>query len=600
MKFCSRLLFLALLSGCATPKAVDSKQETPAQKSALIMLTDEYVQETLKLDPFNAPNYGDEKFYGEFGDPLSEETIKKSKEMIATYLKRLHSISQKGFNEYDKDTYKIFENDLKTSLQSFKFPIEQMPFDQMGSRYRDFVKQGNGERYPFKTVKNYEDFLKRAQGFKTWVESAKMQMRKGMKSGVTLNREIATTVIKQIEDYIVTDVTKSDFYKPITDFPKDFSDTDKSRLKALYVTEIRTDIIPQYASLRDFMKSEYLPKTRTTFGLTGLPNQKAWYQFKIKEQTDVDWSPARIHKMGLEEVSRIRKGLEEAKKELGFKGTYLEFIRYLTTEKFNFKTKDEAKEAFVKVKERVQKEIPKYFSKIPKLDYEIIEIPANEASQQAAAYYRPHDEASGPAVFININNLKSITTWEATNLSLHEAIPGHHFQLEIQYELKDLISSYRVNASGSTSFVEGWALYCESLGYEFGFFKDTLNRIGNLDDDMLRSVRLVVDTGIHSMGWSRAKAVKYMQDNLADDISDIEAEVYRYSSWPGQALAYKIGQRKILELRTFANEKLGSKFDIKEFHNVVIGSGTLPLWLLDSKVREWVKKKSLLGIPRFQ
>ncbi len=607
MKLIRLFLVCILLLGCATEKTdvpatigaqMEQKPKTP--KSAIIALTDEYVQETLKLDPFWAPTFGDEKFYADFGDPLSDENIAKAKQLVLTYLKKLKALSKKGFNEYDKDTYKIFEEELKTAKLGFKFPTEQLPFNQMSSRYRDFVKQGNGERFPFKTVKNYEDFLKRSQGFKVWVESAKRQMRKGMSQGVTLNRDITNTVIKQLEDYIVKDITKSDFYQPILNFPKDFSEADKARLKDLYAIEIAQDIIPQYQSLRDFLKNEYLKKARTAFGLYNLPNAKAWYQYKIKEQTDIDWSPQQIHQIGLEEVARIRKGLEEAKKQLAYDGTYLEFLKYLTTDKFNFKNKEEVKAAFLDVKTKIRSEIPKYFSKIPKLDYEVIEIPANEASQQAAAYYRQHDEASMPAVFINSNNLKSIPTWEVANLSLHEAIPGHHFQIEIQYELKDLISQYRVNSGGSTSFVEGWALYCESLGHEFGLFKETLPRIGNLDDDMLRSVRLVVDTGIHSMGWSKEKAVKYMQENLADDISDIEAEVYRYSSWPGQALAYKIGQRKIRELRGLAEKKLGKKFDIKEFHNVVIGSGSLPLWLLDAKVKDWVKKTSLMGIPKFQ
>lgn len=600
-------LFVSLIfCACATqvtgvPERAGDKMEQKAKiaKSAIIALTDEYVQESLKLDPFWAPTFGDEKFYAEFGDPLSDENIAKAKLLVTSYLKRLHALSKKGFNEYDQDTYKIFEDDLKTAQMSFKFPIEQLPFNQMSSRYRDFVKQGNGERFPFKTIKNYEDFLKRAAGFKLWVESAKKQMRKGIKAGVSLNRDIAKTVIKQIDDYVVSDITKSDFYQPILNFPKDFSSADKTRLKDLYAIEISQDIIPQYKALSDFLKNEYLPKTRLTFGLSGLPNAKAWYQYKIREQTDTEWTPKKIHKAGLEEVARIRRGLEEAKKELKFTGSFIEFLKHLTTDKFNFKNKEEVREAFLQAKIKIHNEVPKYFTKTPKLDYEIIEIPENEASQQAAAYYRPHDESSMPAVFINSHNLKLIPTWEVANLSLHEAIPGHHFQIEIQYELKDLISQYRVNAGGSTAFVEGWALYCESLGYDFGLFSETLQRIGNLDDDMLRSVRLVVDTGIHSMGWTKDRAVQYMQDNLANDISDIEAEVYRYSSWPGQALAYKIGQKKILELRNFAQNKLAKKFDIKEFHNVVIGSGSLPLWLLDAKVRAWVKKRSLVGIPNF-
>ena len=607
MKQMLAMLLPLILCACATQKTDSSTKvrETSSQKlsvpkSSIVALTDEYVQESLKLDPFWAPAYGDEKFYTDFGDPLSDENIAKSKKLVEVYLKRLHSISKKAFSEFDKDTFKIFEDDLKTAQAGFKFPFEQMPFNQMSSRFRDFVKQGNGERYPFKTVKNYEDFLKRASGFKIWVESAKRQMRKGMSHGVTLNKDIALTVIKQLKDYVVSDITKSDFYQPIVNLPQDFSSADKTRLKDLYAVAIATEIIPQYKALSDFMENEYLPKTRRSFGLYGLPNANAWYQYKIKEQADVDWSPKQIHQIGLEEVARIRKGLEQAKKELEFKGSFVEFLKYLTTDKFNFKNKEEVKAAFLQTKLKIQNEIPKYFSRLPKLDYEILEIPANEASQQAAAHYRQHDETSSPAVFINSNNLKSIPTWEVANLSLHEAIPGHHFQIEIQYELKDLISQYRVNSGGSNAFVEGWALYCESLGYDFGLFGETLSRIGNLDDDMLRSVRLVVDTGIHSMGWSKDRAVKYMQDNLADDISDIEAEVYRYSSWPGQALAYKIGQRKILELRSLAKKKLRKKFDIREFHNVVIGGGSLPLWLLDSKVKDWVKKRSLVGIPNFQ
>jgi uncharacterized protein (DUF885 family) len=572
-------------------KSIDQSKVQAKPKSALIQLTDEYVQETLKIDPFGSPSFGYEKFYAEFGDNLSEEYFVRSKELTQSFLKRLHAMDVKSMSEIDQDTYKIFENGLKLTLRGFDFPSQEIPIDQMDNQFRAFVKQGNGERYPFKTLKNYEDFLKRAHGFKAWVDSAIMQMRKGVKHQVVLNHDIAVTVTKQLDDYVVDDILKSDFYKPLLNFPKEISAVDQAGLKVKYEAMIRQDIIPQFRALRDFFKNEYTPKTRKTFGLTGLPHAKAWYQYSIQAQTDVNWSPQKIHQIGLDEVARIRKSMELAKQEIGFKGSYKEFLKYLTGDQFYFKSQKEVVDAFAGLKAKVDKEIPKYFSRVPKLDYQIMEIPANEASQQSAAYYRPHDEASGPAVFINSANLKALPIWELTTLSMHEAVPGHHFQIEIQYEMKDILSEYRVNAMGSTAFVEGWALYCESLGNDFGFYKDPLQRIGNLNDDMLRSVRLVVDTGIHSQGWSKARAVQYMRENLANDLSDIEAEVYRYSSWPGQALAYKIGQRKILELRALSQSKLGSRFDIRKFHNIVIGSGTLPLWLLETKVKNWISQE---------
>ncbi len=586
------LSFLLFVS-CAHQQ-VQAPQTASQKKNPIIALTDEYVQESLKIDPFSAPAYGDEKFYAEFGNNLSDESLQKAKELFETYLKRLHAIDQNTLSSIDQDTYKIFENDLKIGLEGFDYPAQEIPIDQMDSQFRAFVKQGNGELYPFQTLRNYEDFLKRAKGFKAWVESAKMQMRRGIRHHVVLNHDIAVMVQKQLEDYIVDDITKSDFYKPLTNFPKEFSEADKARLKSQYELAIAQDILPQYRSLRDFFRDEYIPHTRKSFGLVGLPNAKVWYQYRIRASTDVNWSADKIHEMGLREVARIRRSMEKAKNEIGFKGTYKEFLKYLASDKFYFKSQKEVDVAFASLKSKVDSEIPKYFSRVPKLGYETLDIPANEASQQSGAYYRQHNKTTGPAVFINSANLKALPTWEMTTLSMHEAVPGHHFQIELQYEMKDLLSEYRVNSGGSTAFVEGWALYCESLGNEFGFYKDPLQRIGNLNDDMLRSVRLVVDTGIHSRGWSKAKAVKYMQDNLANDISDIESEVYRYASWPGQALAYKIGQQKILELRKLAQNKLGAKFDFRKFHNVVIGSGTLPLWLLEAKMTDWIHTETRL------
>ncbi|MBL7543138.1 MAG: DUF885 domain-containing protein, partial [Bdellovibrionaceae bacterium] len=336
-----------------------------------------------------------------------------------------------------------------------------------------------------------------------------------------------------------------------------------------------------------YFQKEYLPKCRQDFGYGTLPNGKKWYRYFIKVNTNTNKSPEEIHKVGLSEVARIQKEMMKIKERMNFKGDFKSFLKFIVDDpSMYFKNPKDAIEAFQNVRKKIDGLIPNYFNLVPKTDYQVVEAENRDAS--AASYSSPTEMKTYGRFVVNTLNLKSNTIPGVTTLSLHEAIPGHHFQLALAFELKNTITEYQRKVFNSNAFVEGWALYAEYLGREMGLFKDDVQYLGHLSDEMLRACRLVVDTGIHAKGWSRQKAIDFMAAHLASDMRDIESEVERYSVWPGQALGYKIGQLKIIELRKKAENALKNQFDIKKFHDLVLGQGTLSLFVLEKRVNQWI------------
>jgi uncharacterized protein (DUF885 family) len=415
-------------------------------------------------------------------------------------------------------------------------------------------------------------------------------MQDGMTQGYVQPKVVTENVISQLDTQLKIPVDNSPYMMPLAAFPKDFSDADKARLTADYKKAMSKKMMPAYQRLRDFMAQKYLPASRSAKpGLISMKDGPKVYEYLIEQHTTTQMSAEEIHQIGLGEVARILKGMEQVKTTVGFKGSLKQFFDHIRTDpRFKFKTKQALIDSYWDVDKSLKSEIPKLFSLVPKSPLDIRAVPDFLEKNQAGAYYQQGTpDGSRPGVFyVNTYDLPSRTSPGVETLFLHEAIPGHHFQISLAQEDESLPPFMRFG--GNTAYVEGWALYAESLGPELGLFKDPYQLQGRYDDEMLRAMRLVVDTGLHAKGWTRDQAIKYMLDNSAMGKTDATSEVERYIAIPGQALAYKIGQLKIRELRTRAEQALGGKFDIRGFHAQVLGTGALPLAVLESKIDSWI------------
>jgi uncharacterized protein (DUF885 family) len=480
-------------------------------------------------------------------------------------------------------------------VESAEFPSYLLPVDQMGGLPSSFAELGSGgNAQPFVTVRDYDNFLRRATDFSTWVDQAIANMRAGVQRGVVQPRAVMQKVLPQLEAMLVDDASKSLFYEPIAKLPKEFSNRDRERLTRQYQAAITEQIVPAYRRLRDFIRDEYLPHTRASVAWTALPQGTAWYQFLSRHYTTTNLSPAEIHAIGLSEVARIRGEMSKVQTKLRISGGLPQFFAHLATDESQYYASGpELLAAHRALKQKIDAKLPLLFADFPKADYEIREVEAFRAQSAAGAFYQPPSaDGSRPGIFyVNTFNLKAQPKFGMTTLSLHEASPGHHFQISIQQEIVGM-PRFRRFLVGYTAYIEGWALYTESLGNEMGLFDDPYQYFGHLNDEMLRAMRLVVDTGLHTMNWTREQAIAYMLDNSYMAPTDAEAEVERYIADAGQALGYKIGQLKIRELRSQAEQALGAKFDVKQFHSQVLRDGPLPMDVLAAKITSWTEKQS--------
>jgi uncharacterized protein (DUF885 family) len=444
---------------------------------------------------------------------------------------------------------------------------------------------------PFKTVKDYDNWLGRVHGFTAWTDSAIANFRTGLKAGVVLPRALVVRMIPQLsaQDIIVTDPTKSLYYGPIATLPKDFSDADKTRLTEAYKKAILTELVPSYKKLGTFLQTEYLPKARATSGIDAVNGGKDIYAYEVKYATTTDKTPAEIYQIGLAEVARIRAAMEKTKAEVGFKGDLKTFFKYLNTDpKFRpFKTPQQVLAAFEDIHQRMLPNLKTMFGRTPKTPFEIRETEKFREASASAEYNQGSPDGSRPGIFyVPIPDATKFTTTSGMeSLFLHEAIPGHHYQISLTQENTTLPKFRRFGFQ--TAYVEGWALYCESLGSELGLYKDPYQRMGAMGDEMLRAVRLVVDTGLHSRQLTREQAIAYMLENLSTSPDEATSAIERYMAIPGQALGYKIGQLKIRELRTKYEKQLGSKFKLSDFHDELLKDGSMPLAVLEKKMDAW-------------
>jgi uncharacterized protein (DUF885 family) len=591
----TRLKLLAvLLLVCGSAGAADASGKQRAAQ--LASLYAEFWEENLKLNPLTATFAGDPRYNGELPNFLAPEFEQQSRAFEKKYLDRARAIGNEGLTGQDRLSYDIFTLNRESALEQLEFPDRLLPIDQFSNIANSFAQFGSGtSAQPFATVKDYEDWLKRAARGPVIFDQAIVNMREGVKAGIVQPRVLMEKVLPQLDANIDDDVEKTIFWGPVKNFPADFSAADRERLTAAYRAMIGTQLMPAYKRLRAFIADEYLPKTRATFGMNALPNGAAWYAHKVRDNTTHSMSPAQVHQIGLDEVARIHDGMRAVAKDLGYpKSTqsllelkaFFEWMK--ARDDMYFASREALLDAYQKFHSDVDPLLPAYFNLRPKSSHEVRLVePFREASASAGQYQGPSIDGKRAGVFyVNAFDLKARPKWALSSLSLHEAAPGHHFQISLQRELGDLPMFRRF--SRDTAYIEGWGLYAEYLGYEMGIYKDPVARFGALDAELWRAIRLVTDTGIHFKGWSREQTLDYMFANSPTEQTRAVSEAERFSAIPGQALAYKIGQLKLVELRKRAEKALGKKFDVKAFHDEVLKDGAIPLDVLEKKIDRWI------------
>ncbi|KFN45764.1 hypothetical protein N790_09365 [Arenimonas malthae CC-JY-1] len=594
-------LALALaLSACATTPAADTTAAAPAaapqpgeRAAQLSQLYADYWEASLALNPLNATFVGDPRYNDQMPDFFAAEFRAKEAAFNREWLGRAQAIGSDGLQGQDLLSYQIFVRDLEASIEGERFPDWQQPLNQFYNVTGLFAQLGSGSSaQPFKTVQDYDNWLRRAGQFPALMRSMQANMRTGMANGVVQPKVLMAKVVPQIDALIKDKPEDTLFWRPVAEFPADFSEADKTRLTAAYRELIATQLMPAYRELRRFVNDEYLPAARDTVSLSALPDGEAWYAYRVRQSTTTDMSPAQIHDIGLAEVARIHGEMDAVMKQVGFTGNRAQFFEFVTKDKrFEFGSEDELLVAYRALEAKINERVPELFSLTPKAPFEIRPVEAFRAQSAAGgSYMRPSEDGTRPGIFyVNTYDLPTRKRWDSESLYLHEAIPGHHFQLALQQELGELPKFRRFG--GETAFAEGWGLYAESLGKELGVYTDPYQYFGRLQAELWRAIRLVVDTGLHSKGWSREQVIEYMLANSATSQTEAVAETERYIAIAGQALAYKIGELKIKELRARAERELGDRFDIRGFHAEVLRDGSVPLAVLEAKVDRWIASR---------
>ncbi|WP_342808088.1 DUF885 domain-containing protein [Alteromonas sp. M12] len=591
------------LAGCAgnstdnsTGNQVAAEKMTQLTESKKIQeLTENYFNESMAFNPIYSTFVGETKYNDQFDEPLTEAVFAKRLAFEKKYLAAVNTIDSSKLSGQDLLSYEVFKRDLEVGIREFELPEHLMPISQFGGVHSYFAMLGSGSSaQPFNTAQDYRNFMKRSVGFSAYMDSVITTMQEGIKKGVVHPKPIIEKLIPQLSAHVVDDVSKSVFYGPVAALEdnENISEDEKAKLKSEYIAVIKQVIIPAYAKVAKFVAGEYLQNGRDTVGLSALPNGKKWYEYRIETNTTLPLTAEEIHEFGKQEVARILSEMIKVKETVGFEGDLPAFFEFLRTDdQFYFDSKQGIIDGYTEVKEKINERLPLLFEVFPKADYVVKPVEAyREASEAGASYMPPAPDGSRPGIFyINTRDLKGQPKFSLETLSIHEAAPGHHFQIAIQQEVESLPKFRKFG--GYTVFAEGWALYAESLGKELGLFTDPYMWYGRLSDEQLRAMRLVVDTGLHAFGWTREEAIAYMLANSSMAKSDVVAEVERYISIGGQALAYKIGQRHIRMLRNKASAALGDKFDVRKFHTQVLIDGALPMPILEAKIDRWIESQ---------
>ena len=577
----------------ASDQVAASATSQDAAHDALFALFEDADERSLALNPMSALFRGDMRYADRLGDYLTDEYSDASRADAELNLRRLGQIDRSALNETDQLAYDVFEYDQRQALKALAPDLlavtEVRPVNHFSGFHTFYPGFASGQSAaPFDTVEDYENNLKRHQNYVELNDRAIARFREGLASGVLEPQLTIGNVISQLDPQLAMDIDDSPFWMPVTNFPDDFSEADKSRLTTEYRASI-ADIYAAHERMRDFLRDEYYPKARSSVGLGQMKGGPALYRQLIEDTTTLPLTADYLHNLGLSEVARIKTALEEIKDEVGFSGTLNEFFDYVRTDaQFKPASREALTQTYYDIGKQVDAQIGDYFSLVPKTP--LLIKPYEEYREQFSAggsYESGAPDGSRPGTFyFNAYDLPSRLTTGNVTLYLHEGAPGHHFQISLAQENEDLPAFMRFG--GKTSYVEGWALYAETLGYEMGFYDDPWNRYGTLQDEQLRAMRLVVDTGLHSKGWTRQQAIDFMLANSGMTETEVVAEVERYIAIPSQALAYKVGALKIQELRERAEVKLGDRFDIRDFHAQVLDTGALPLPVLEAKIDRWI------------
>ena len=604
------LLSTCALSACATapapapvlpPPAVVEPAPPPApvqsEHDRLFDLFKASDEAQLQRNPIQGIFRGDLRYASEFGDYITDQYYAGERAAAEHDLAALHAIDRSKLDATDQIAYDTFEWQTKDTLRGLQPDLlaltEVRPLNHFFGLHTFYPTFASGQgAAPFKTLEDYENNLKRHKGFVTYLDRAIDRFRQGESSGVVETKLTVRNMIEQLDNQLKQKPEDSPYYKPVTKFPEGITPADQERLKAEYRAAITDELYPALTRLRDFFKNDYLSHARDGAGLKYMAGGDKLYRYLIQSTTTEALDPAEVHQLGLNEVTRITGEMDKIRQQVGFKGDLQHFFDYMRTAKrFQPKSREELRQGFLGVKQKVEARIPQYFSLVPKAPLEIRAYePFREKFEAGGSYEQGTPDGSRPGTFYyNAYDLPSRSTWEETTLFLHEGEPGHHFQISLAQENTALPSFMRFG--GNTAYVEGWALYAESLGYQMNMYDDPYQRFGNLNDEMLRAMRLVVDTGIHDQGWTREQAITYMLTHSGMSKTDATAEVERYIAIPSQALAYKVGALTIQRLRDKAQAELGAKFSYPEFHAQVLDTGALPLPVLEEKINAWIAAK---------
>ncbi len=596
-KICALVCLSILFVSCKNDVNINNVEENSSSVAFNTML-DEYYEESLKLNPINATFAGDNRYNNSFPNTLSEEYATKIKAYYTNYLEQLSQYNDDDLSESEQMSKAILKWDCDINLQRLTFRQDLFPIDQMWTVNLMIGQLASGSSaQPFDTVDDYNNWLQRLNGYLEWMASAESKMKEGIELGYVLPKSLIKKVLPQLEVLTIEDLDQHLFYSPVKNFPESFSEEDKKALTESYTVILLEKVIPAYKSLHQFMSSDYMEAGRTSSGYDAVPNGQAYYAHQIKTYTTTNMTADEIHQLGLDEVARILSEMEKIKAEVGYTGDLKSFFNYVRNSKdlMPFTERQQVLDNFNAIHQRMIPQLEKLFDVTPKTKFEVRRTEEFREASASAEYNQGSLDGTRPGIFYTpIPDPTTYNTYSDESLFLHEAIPGHHYQISLQQESTEL-PQFRKTLWYS-GYGEGWALYTESLGKELGLYTDPYQYFGMLGAEMHRAIRLVVDTGLHSKGWTREQAIQYSLDNEAESEASITREIERYMANPGQALSYKIGQLKIRELRAKAKTALGDKFDIRQFHNQVLETGCVPLALLEDKINRWIATNSKLKL----
>jgi uncharacterized protein (DUF885 family) len=597
---CRLVLSVALAALLPAATFAQPAPATGAQQSAhdrLFQLFKDSDEASLRRNPLQALFRGDYRYADRLGDLFSDAHYQAEKAAAEHDVSALHAIPRDQLNADDQIAYDVFDYQTKDTLKGLQPGLlkltEALPMNHFFGLHTEYPTLASGQGgAPFATVQDYENSMKRNRDFAINIDEAIRQWRKGEAEGVVDTKLTVRNMIEQLDNQLKLTPEESPYWGPIKAFPASIGAAERARITKEYRVSLTATVYPALKRMRDFLQNDYLAHAREGVGLMYMKGGAELYRQEVQSTTTLPMTPEQIHQLGLSQVARITGEFEKVRQELGFKGDLHAFFEDMRTNpKFAPKSREQLQNDFYRIKQSVEAKVPQYFSLVPKTPLVIRPYPAyREKFEAGGSYDSGTPDAKRPGTFyFNAYDLPSRFTWEETTLFLHEGEPGHHFQISLAQENTKLPSFMRFG--GNTAYVEGWALYSETLGYPMGFYGDPIQRFGTLNDEMLRAMRLVVDTGIHAKGWTREQSIQYMLDHSGESKTDATAEVERYIAIPSQAVAYKVGALKIQELRDRAKAALGPKFDIREYHAQVLGSGALPLSILEQKIDRWIAAK---------